>query len=126
MFVPFIAHSALPRQSVLMRQFLLASLVVAAGAGVCADASAAPKRGRECYSTGETREKIAANEAAEPFRAMQKAAARLEAQALAARLCRASDGLVYEISLLRSDGRVIRSIIDAKTGQVVDGEAEKK
>lgn len=50
---------------------------------------------------------------------MRRAAARTHAEAIGAKLCRWSEDLVYEISLLRRDGRVIRIFVDAKTGQVV-------
>lgn len=105
---------------------VVSSLVHVACVGFCLGALAQPSEERRCYSTGETREKIAANELSEPFRAMQKAAARLQAEALGAKLCRSRDALVYEISLLRHDGRIIRSYVDAKTGQVIETKNEKK
>ncbi len=55
---------------------------------------------------------------------MQNAAGRLQAEALGVKLCRRSDELVYELSLLRHDGRVIRVFIDAKTGQAIDSKNE--
>ncbi|VTZ28574.1 conserved hypothetical protein [Methylocella tundrae] len=105
---------------------LISSLVQLTCVGFCVAALAQPLEGRRCFSTGETREKIGANELSEPFRAMQKAAARLQAEALGAKLCRWSDAFVYEISLLRRDGRIIRTYVDAKTGQIIETKNEKK
>jgi uncharacterized membrane protein YkoI len=109
----------------------LFSLVLAACAvALCASGRAEPAheqpREQQCYSTGETRDKIADNEIGEPFRAMQKAAAHFEAEALSAKLCRLRDVFVYEISLLRRDGRLIRCFVDAKSGQIVEIHNEKK
>ena len=55
---------------------------------------------------------------------MRKAAARAQAEAIGAKLCRRSADLVYEINLLRRDGRVIRIFIDAKTGQTIGPKSE--
>jgi uncharacterized membrane protein YkoI len=96
------------------------------GAVWCVAAAAQPAPERECFSTVETRDRILANGLAEPFAAMRHAAALLQAEAIGARLCRWDDELVYEISLLRRDGRVIRSFFDAKTGQIIDAKTEKK
>jgi uncharacterized membrane protein YkoI len=93
------------------------------GAGLCDGARAQPAQQSECYSTAETRDKIAAQGLSEPFRSMQKAAARFEAQALAAKLCRRDDNFVYEISLLRRDGRIVRSLFDAKTGKIIESKS---
>lgn len=80
---------------------------------------AEPMRQRICYSTAETRDKILSLGLFEPFRLMRNAATKMEAEAIGARLCRSSDDLVYEISLLRHDGRVLHISIDAKTGKIV-------
>lgn len=82
-------------------------------------AQAEPPRARSCYSTAETREKIAADGLSEPFQTMRNVAVQTQAEAIGAKLCSRSDELVYEISLLRLDGRVIRMFVDAKTGRTV-------
>jgi uncharacterized membrane protein YkoI len=91
------------------------------GAGLCDGAKA--QQQSECYSTAEARDKIAAQGLSEPFRSMQKAAVRFEAQALAAKLCRRDDNFVYEISLLRRDGRIVQSLFDAKTGKIIESKS---
>ncbi len=91
----------------------------------CSAASRAqPVADRQCYSMVDTREKIVSGGLLEPFHAMRKAATRAQGEAIAAKLCRWSDDLVYEISLLRHDGRVIRTFVNAKTGQVISSKNE--
>ncbi len=98
-----------------------------AGSSFCVGAEAQPAQQLECYSTAETRDKIAAHGLSEPFRTMQKAAARFQAEALAAKLCRRDDNnFVYEINLLRRDGRIVRSLFDAKTGQLIESKKAMK
>ncbi|PNG26050.1 PepSY domain-containing protein [Methylocella silvestris] len=101
---------------------VILSLGLLVGLCLCVRTQAAPR----CYSTGETREKIATDGLTEPFRAMQKAAARTQAEALAAKLCLGDDDFVYEISLLRRDGKIIRAFVNAKSGQMLDAKSEKK
>lgn len=55
---------------------------------------------------------------------MRNAAGRLQAEALGVKLCSRRDELVYELSLLRHDGRIIRVFIDAKTGQAIGSKDE--
>ncbi|HUI21258.1 MAG TPA: PepSY domain-containing protein [Methylocella sp.] len=82
------------------------------------------ERERVCFSTAETREKIIAHGLSEPFHAMRSTAGRLQAEAIGVKLCRWSEELVYEMSLLRHDGRVVRVFIDAKTGQAIGSKNE--
>ncbi|SFK12631.1 PepSY domain-containing protein [Methylocapsa palsarum] len=107
-------------------RFLFSGLGVAIAAifFLCPRSSAEPQSERLCYSTAETRDKIAADGLSEPFRTMQSAAAKAQAEAIGAKLCRRSDELVYEISLLRWDGRVIQIIVDAKTGRTLGSKNE--
>jgi len=93
---------------------------------ICFYARAEPARERQCYSTAETRDKIVSLGLSEPFHLMRKAAARAQGEAIQAKLCSWSEDLVYEISLLRRDGRVIRVFFDAKTGQVVVSKSEDR
>jgi hypothetical protein len=86
-----------------------------------AAAGAEPPRERVCFSAAETREKIVMHKLTEPFRVMKSAAARLQGEAIAAKLCRWNQKLVYEISLLRRDGHVIHVFLDAANGQSIPG-----
>ena len=95
------------------------------GIACCAGAAAEPNQ-RQCFSTVETRNKIAADGLSEPFAAMRHAATHSQAEPIGARLCRWDDDFVYEISLLRRDGRVVRSFIDAKSGELRDQDKSVK
>jgi uncharacterized membrane protein YkoI len=102
----------------------LTTVIVAAllGSSVAAWSQAEPER--VCFTAAETREKILAHGLFEPFHVMRSAASRLQAEAIVVKLCRLRGELVYELSLLRHDGRVIRLSIDAKTGQLISSKTE--
>jgi hypothetical protein len=75
-------------------------------------------RGRVCFSPAETRDKIVAHRLTEPFRALRTG--RLQGEALRARLCRwKPDQFVYEIAVLRRDGRIVHVYMNALNGQNV-------
>lgn len=115
-------HSLLPRQPSPMIFFIV--VIIAAYLGSGAAARTEPEQERVCFSAAETRDKILAHGLFEPFRAMRSAAGRLQAEAIGIKLCRWSEELVYEMSLLRHDGRVIHVFIDAKTGQAIGSKNE--
>ena len=50
---------------------------------------------------------------------MAQARSKMEAQAepLGARLCQLGEGLIYEISLLRRDGHIVKILVDAFSGR---------
>lgn len=72
-----------------------------------------------CLTAAQAREAVALHRLAEPFHVMQTAAHHFQSEALRAKLCRRKDELVYEISLLRRDGRVIHVSINAVSGKIV-------
>jgi uncharacterized membrane protein YkoI len=71
----------------------------------------------ECFSTAQTREKITAKKLGDPFVSMRAAEARVKGEALNTRLCQKGENFIYEISLVRQDGRVVKVLYDAATGQ---------
>ncbi len=73
--------------------------------------------GLECFSVAQTRQKIAQHRLAEPFPLMRAESSANQADALSTRLCRNGELFLYEINLLRRDGRVIRVFIDAVSGK---------
>lgn len=101
-------------------------LVAAVGAYLGSSDAARTEAEHEhvCFSAAETRDKILAHGLFEPFHVMRNAAGRLQAEALGVKLCSRRDELVYELSLLRHDGRIIRVFIDAKTGQAIGSKDE--
>ena len=77
-----------------------------------------PQRGRSCFSQTEAREKIAQLRLTDPVIATH--AGRSEGEALRTRLCRwKQNDLVYEVYVLRRDGRVVRLYINAQNGQAI-------
>jgi uncharacterized membrane protein YkoI len=108
-------HSLSLRQPRGMIFFIVAAVTSYLGSSMAARTE--PDQERVCFSTAETRDKILTHGLFEPFHAMRSAAGRLQAEALGVKLCRRSEEFVYELSLLRHDGRVIHVFIDAKTGQ---------
>ncbi len=77
-----------------------------------------PQRGRTCFTQAEAREKIAQLRLTDPVNATH--AGRSEGEALRTRLCRwKQNDFVYEVYVLRHDGRVVRLYINAQNGQAV-------
>lgn len=113
-------HSVLARQPLIVSIFIAVLAVVYLGSA--ASAWPEPYHEHVCFSAAETRDKIAAHGLSEPFHAMRSAAGHLQAEMLGLKLCRLSEKLVYELSLLRHDGHVIHLYIDAKTGQAMGHE----
>ncbi|PPD44487.1 MAG: hypothetical protein CTY15_07190 [Methylocystis sp.] len=104
-----------------------AAAATAAALG-CARAEEAAERAAEhapprsqCFSTAATREKIEAHRLTDPFACMRAAARELSGEALGARLCRIEELFIYEISVLRPDGRIVKLLFDAATGQPHSG-----
>ena len=73
-------------------------------------------RGRVCFGPAETRDKIATHGLAEPFRALRTGG--FQGEALRARLCRwRPDEFIYEIAVLRRDGRIVHIYMNAQNGE---------
>lgn len=98
--------------------------------GAAALAAAAPARAQdrpqeslkespaiECFSTAQTRERIIARKLAEPFASMQAASRHIQGEPIAARLCRVEDDFIYEVSLLQTNGRIVKFLVDAASGK---------
>ena len=96
----------------------LMALAMAAAGGAAADDVNRPTPDRACFSPPETREKILANGLADPFALLRAQASEQRAEPIAVKLCRHGDVYVYEIDLLRRDGRLIHSRIDARSGHL--------
>lgn len=75
-------------------------------------------RARVCFNATETREKITTHRLAAPFQALR--VGRQQGEALRAKLCKwKQDEFVYEIFVLRRDGRIVRVFMNAQSGQAV-------
>jgi uncharacterized membrane protein YkoI len=77
----------------------------------------AEERRRVCMSPAETRENVAAHKLRDPMALLREAAHQTRAEPLGTRLCRWNERFVYEMSLLRRDGKVLRVFLDASSGE---------
>lgn len=75
--------------------------------------SAAPA----CMTPGEARAAIARGKLANPLPALRALARRSQAEPLRSRLCRMDERFVYEMTMLRRDGKVVRVFVDAQDGR---------
>ena len=91
---------------------------LAAGGALSAEA-------RTCFSPEQTRIQVSAHKLVEPFKLMKKAASTEKADPISGKLCQWNEKLVYEISLLRKDGQVLRVFLDAATGQQMGPHSER-
>jgi uncharacterized membrane protein YkoI len=107
-----------------MRIFLIAIALAlyAAAAALLAplQSSAAQLAPLRCLTTDETREEIASARLIQPFVLMRRAAGETHAEAIDGRLCRWNNELIYEISLLRRDGHIVRVHFNAADGKAVE------
>jgi hypothetical protein len=97
---------------------LLTTMLVLGPDRGCSETQATTRL-RSCLIPSEAREAIALHRLSEPFEAMRNAATQMRAEAVGERLCRWNDQFIYEITLLRRDGRVIHLYIDAASGKAV-------
>lgn len=77
-----------------------------------------------CLSGAETREAVQTRRIVPPFRAVAEAM-REGGELVAIRICRSPDPpLVYDVAVLRRDGRLVHVIIDAAAGIALPGRRE--
>ena len=93
--------------------------MVALTATLATPTAAQAARVRACLSPQETRESVAAHQLREPLTLLRDAARETRAEPLNSRLCRWDEQFVYEMSLLRRDGRVLRIFVDATSGNKI-------
>jgi hypothetical protein len=108
----------------LMRRFSIKSFAAlcAAAASILPplQSAAAQVAPLQCFSTDQTREEIESARLVQPFVLMRRAAGDLHAEAIDGRLCRWNNELIYEISLLRRDGHIVRVHFNAANGKAVE------
>jgi len=71
----------------------------------------------ECYTVAQTREKIAQHGLADPVPLLRKAGAENQGEPLAARLCKNGEVFIYDITVMKRDGRIERVPINAANGK---------
>ena len=78
---------------------------------------------RQCMSAAETREAVGAHGLIGPIEAVRDAQALGRGELLRSRLCRWDQDFVYELTLLKHDGHVLRVFLNAKDGRPMPGKA---
>jgi hypothetical protein len=73
-----------------------------------------------CLSEAEIREEVTAKRIIPQVAALRAARAAGGGEAVRARVCRGEEGLVYAITSLKRDGKVLRIELDAATGHLVE------
>jgi uncharacterized membrane protein YkoI len=81
---------------------------------------------RSCLDAAQTRAAVIDHHLTDPGRAQRTAAAHARAEALRARLCRWNDEYVYEITLLRRDGKVMHVNVRATDGSLAGPRREAR
>jgi hypothetical protein len=96
--------------------------------GVCGTASAQTRSDDVqpvvCVPSPETRDLFLTNRLFPPFRVMRDTSLGSQADALDIRLCRFNGLLVYDVTLLNHDGRVVHRLVNATSGAALGGHAK--
>jgi uncharacterized membrane protein YkoI len=79
----------------------------------------------QCYSVAQSREKIQQHGLADPVPLLRKAGADNQGEPLAARLCRDGGDFIYDITVMRRDGRIERVPINAVDGKPHPGREKR-
>lgn len=80
----------------------------------------APRAQEACLSSAETQEAVSEKRAVAPVVALRSAREHAGGETLRARLCRHEENLAYLVTALRKDGKVLRVVVDAMSGSVIE------
>ena len=96
-------------------------VILAAAALVCVFTHE-PSRAaaHSCLTAAESRDAVGSENLAQPGVAQREAVRHAHADPLRSRLCRWNNELIYEITLLRRDGKVLHVFIAARNGLVIN------
>jgi uncharacterized membrane protein YkoI len=97
---------------------LLLAISLLAGLGLAARAEG-ERDAPPCLSPGDTADIVTAHKVVAPGEALVRVRKAVpDSDVLRAALCRGGDALVYEVTVLRRDGKVVRVTVDAPSGKV--------
>lgn len=77
---------------------------------------AAEQRRPACLSQGDTRDALAGGKTVPPFRAVAAALRGGPGESVGIRLCKMNSAMVYDVAILKLDGRLVHVLVDAGTG----------
>ena len=106
----------------ILARALCLGLAALVGVGIPAPAKA--DSAGDCLTAAEARDLLRGQSLATVAMAQGEAARRAHAEPLRSRLCRWNNELVYEIILLRRDGKLTHVSVRAKDGQIIGGAGE--
>ena len=102
---------------------LRACAAALAGLGIMVTAPgtlrAAGERVHGCMSPAAARDVLIAQKFVAPFRAVGEASRTQGGETVGLQLCLSGDTFVYDVTLLKRDGRVSHTLVDARSGTVV-------
>lgn len=98
-----------------MRTLLVVAAFVAAG---LAPAAVAAERHAPCLGEEEARQAMLARKLIAPVRAVEAALRNAPGESIGIRLCREDAAMVYDVMILRHDGRLIHVHVDAASGSL--------
>lgn len=103
-----------------MRGLPIAILLATLGAPAGVEAAEARKAEHgTCLGEAEIHEEVGAKRVVPQIVALRAARAAKGGEPVRARLCRSESGLVYAITTLKKDGKVVHVTIDASSGKVL-------
>ena len=73
-----------------------------------------------CLNDEDAREQVQANKLITVDKALIAARAKTKGDLISAHLCQVPDGFMYRIAIINHEGRVVKLLIDAHSGQIVE------
>jgi uncharacterized membrane protein YkoI len=100
-----------------MRFAIVMVLLVSAAAAAFADEE--PTRRRACMNSSDSREAVSEHKLLDPLAAVRTAQSTVHAELLSSKLCQWGEEFVYEVTMLKRDGHVVRVFMNAKDGKII-------
>jgi uncharacterized membrane protein YkoI len=98
----------------MMRAWIFAGLIVCGGGFLSASAESA------CFSAEDTREHVVKHGLVPLHDVVRSARGAAQIDLIAARLCETNGNMVYMITMLGRDGKLLRLTVDARTGTLIN------
>jgi uncharacterized membrane protein YkoI len=98
---------------------LVIAMVLLASAATAAFADEEPARRRACMNSSDSREAVSEHKLIDPLVAVRSAQSTVHAELLSSKLCQWGEEFVYEVTMLKRDGHVVRVFLSAKDGKTI-------